>query len=118
MPVPTRCTRPRNERSLFEVVCTRIRQDDSILLTIIPLQDLPCTCWEEMGNPTEVVLRSKVLIQLKLLHEVVTARDRDMQDRRPRDMIVADLEGDVIHYKSHALRTSYPPAPAASGLLR
>ena len=78
------------------MVGTSIRQDDSILRTIIPLQDLPCTGWEEMGNPTEVVLRSKVLIHLELLHEVVTARDRDAQDRRPRDMIVADLESDVI----------------------
>ena len=74
----------------------RIRKYDGILLTIIALQDLPCTGWEEMGNPTEVVLRSKVLIHLELLHEVITARDRDTQDRRPRDMIVANLEGDVI----------------------
>ena len=49
-----------------------------------------------MGDPTEVVLRSKVLIHLELLHEVVTARDRDTQDRRLQDMIVANLEGDVI----------------------
>ena len=47
---------------IIRVVGTSIRQDDSILRTIIPLQDLPCTGGEEMGNPTEVVLRSKVLI--------------------------------------------------------
>ena len=78
------------------MVGTRIRQDDSILLTIIPLQDLPSAGGEETGDPSEVVLRSKVLIHLELLHEVVTARDRDTQDRRSRDVIVSDLEGNVI----------------------
>ena len=53
-----------------------------------------------MGNPTEVVLRSKVLIHLELLHEVITARDWDTQDVRPRDMIVTDLEDDVIVIRS------------------